>query len=183
MPRLVEMLSDLLDVERCSVFLYDGVKDQLFCKVITGRLREPVSFQRESNNPNVLCQVFNTGQARHFKRAQDDNVRDELGEYMTMNQKLHQVVRNVLLIPIKLGNHAIGVFEVANKKGNQDFTSNDFTLLSQVADEIASGLISHEMKYNIKKEFDDQVKYYKGLMNQAYHTFLVPMVTEVTQVL
>ena len=49
---------------------------------------------------------------------------------MTMNQKLHQVVRNVLLIPIKLGNHAIGVFEVANKKGNQDFTSNDFTLVS-----------------------------------------------------
>jgi hypothetical protein len=27
LPRLVEMLSDLLDVERCSIFLYDGVKD------------------------------------------------------------------------------------------------------------------------------------------------------------
>ena len=103
----------------------------------------------------MLCQVFNTGQARHFRKAQDENVREELGEYMTMNQKLHQVVRNVLLIPIKLGNHAIGVFEVANKKNGQDFTTNDFTLLSQVADEIASGLISHEMKYNIKKEFDD----------------------------
>ena len=99
---------------------------------------------------------------------------------MTMNQKLHQVVRNVLFIPIKLGNHAIGVFEVANKKGSQDFTSNDFTLLSQVADEIASGLISHEMKYNIKKEQDEQVKYFKGLMNQAYHTFLIPMVTELS---
>ena len=87
-----------------------------------------------------------------------------------------------MFIPIKLGNHAIGVFEVANKKGSQDFTSNDFTLLSQVADEIASGLISHEMKYNIKKEFDEQVKYYKGLMNQSYQTFLVPMVSEVTQI-
>lgn len=85
LPRLVEMLSDLLDVERCSVFLYDGVKDQLFCKVITGRLREPVSFQRDGDRPNVLCQVFNTGQARHFKRAQDESVRDELGEYLTMN--------------------------------------------------------------------------------------------------
>ena len=124
--------------------------------------------------------MFNTGQARHFKKAQDENVQEELGDYMTMNQKLHQVVRNVLFVPIKLGSHAIGVFEVANKKGNQDFTSNDFTLLNSVADEIASGLISHEMKYNIKKESDDQVKYYKGLMNQAYHTFLVPMVTEVT---
>ena len=35
------------------------------------------------------------------------------------------------------------------------------------------------MKYNIKKEFDDELKYFKGLMNQSYHTFLVPMITEV----
>ena len=40
-------------------------------------------------------------------------------------------------------------------------------------------MISHEMKYNIKKEFDDELKYFKGLMNQSYHTFLVPMITEV----
>ena len=81
------MLSDLLDVERCSIFLYDGLKDQLFCKVITGRLREPVSFSRESKN--VLCQVFNTGQAKHFRRAQDESVKEELGEYVQMNQRLH----------------------------------------------------------------------------------------------
>ncbi len=48
LPRLVEMLSALLDVARCSIFLYDGVKDSIFCKVITGRLREPISFKRES---------------------------------------------------------------------------------------------------------------------------------------
>ena len=84
-----------------------------------------------------------------------------------------------MLVPIKLGSHAIGCFEVANKKGQQDFTSNDFTVVTQICDEIASGLISHEMKYNIKKEFDDELKYFKGLMNQSYHTFLVPMITEV----
>jgi len=50
LPRLVEMLSDLLDVERCSIYLYDGVKDQIFCKVITCRLREPINFKRESQN-------------------------------------------------------------------------------------------------------------------------------------
>ena len=67
LPRLVEMLSDLLDVERCSIFLYDGLKDTLFCKVITGRLREPISFKRESNN--VLSTVFNTGTPKHFKKV------------------------------------------------------------------------------------------------------------------
>lgn len=46
LPRLVELISDLLDVERCSIFLYDRVKDELYCKVITGRLKEPIAFKR-----------------------------------------------------------------------------------------------------------------------------------------
>lgn len=36
------------------------------------------------------------------------------------------------------------------------------------------------MKHNIKKEFDEELKYYKGLINQSYNTLLIPMVTEVT---
>lgn len=116
LPRLVEILSDLLDVERCSIFLYDGVKDNLFCKVITGRLREPIQFQRESNN--IICSVFNTGQAKHFRKVQSDDVREELGDYLKINERLHQTIKNVLFIPIKLGNHAIGCFEIANKKGS-----------------------------------------------------------------
>jgi len=50
----------------------------------------------------------------------------------------------------------------------------------QLADEIATGLISHEMKYNIKKEFDDEVKYFKGLLNQSYNQYFIPISTEVT---
>lgn len=46
LPRLVEMISDLVDVERCSMYLYDRLKDELYCKVITGRLKEQVSFPR-----------------------------------------------------------------------------------------------------------------------------------------
>jgi hypothetical protein len=81
------MVSDLLDVERCSIFLYDGIKDSLFCKVITGRLREPVSFKRESKN--VISNVFNTGMSKHFRKAQDPQVAGELGEYKEINSKLH----------------------------------------------------------------------------------------------
>lgn len=59
LPRLVELISDLLEVERSSVFLYDGVKDELYCKVITGRIREAISFKRSEHN--ILSTVFNTG--------------------------------------------------------------------------------------------------------------------------
>ena len=77
------MLSDLMDVERCSIFLYDGMKDQLFCKVITGRLRDPISFPRSSNN--VICTVFNSGQPKHYKKTNLESVQEELEEYNVMN--------------------------------------------------------------------------------------------------
>jgi predicted transport protein len=35
------------------------------------------------------------------------------------------------------------------------------------------------MKYNIKKESEDELKYVKGLMNQSYNSFLIPMVAEI----
>ena len=39
------------------------------------------------------------------------------------------------------------------------------------------------MKFNIKKEIDDELKYFKGLMNQSYHSFLIPMATEVSNLI
>ena len=39
------------------------------------------------------------------------------------------------------------------------------------------------MKYNIKKEFDEEVKYLKGLLNQSYNQLFVPMALEITLML
>jgi hypothetical protein len=37
------------------------------------------------------------------------------------------------------------------------------------------------MKFNIKKEFDDELKHVKSLMNECYNTFLIPMINEFNQ--
>jgi hypothetical protein len=39
------------------------------------------------------------------------------------------------------------------------------------------------MKFNIKKEFDEELKHVKGLMNESYNTFLIPMVNELNQMM
>jgi len=135
----------------------------LYCKVITGRLREAISFDRDQ--PNILSTVFNTGQSIHISNCSAPESKEQLGEYSLFNQKLHTVTRNVLICPIKLGNNAIGCIEVANKRKAQDFTTNDILLLKNICDQIANGLIAHEMKYNIKKESDEELRYVKGLMN------------------
>lgn len=79
----MELLSDLLEVERCSIFLYDGVKDQLYCKVITGRLREAIQFDREK--PNILSEVFNLGQSIYIKDCQTPKAIEQMGEYQNLN--------------------------------------------------------------------------------------------------
>lgn len=67
LPRLVEMIADLLDIERCSIYLYDRVKDEIYCKVITGRMKDPISFSRMGHN--ILCDVFNRGEAIYIRNA------------------------------------------------------------------------------------------------------------------
>ncbi len=52
-----------------------------------------------------------------------------------------------------------------------------------ICEEIAGGLISYEMKFNIKKEFDDELKHVKGLINETYNAFLIPIVNEMTNAL
>ncbi len=58
-----------------------------------------------------------------------------------------------------------GALKLQTKKKSQDFTTNDSSLLKSICDQISNGLIAHEMKYNIKKESDEELKHFKGLMN------------------
>lgn len=51
-----------------------------------------------------------------------------------------------MVVPIKLGINVVGCLEVANKRNNKDFTDNDLAILMQLSNEIASGLISYEIK-------------------------------------
>lgn len=64
LPSLVEMMSDLVDAERCAMYLYDRAQDELYCKVITGRIKKQITFKRTQSgddNENILCRAFNTG--------------------------------------------------------------------------------------------------------------------------
>lgn len=36
LPRMVEMLAEAVEAERCAIYLYDKINDELYCRVITG---------------------------------------------------------------------------------------------------------------------------------------------------
>lgn len=43
---------------------------------------------------------------------------------------------------------------------------------------MANGLVSFEMKYNIKKEFEEELKHVKGLIGESQQSLLLPIVKE-----
>ncbi len=56
------MVSDLVDCERCSVYLYDRGAEELYMKVVTGRVKRQVAFKRVHNDEsNIVIRAFNTG--------------------------------------------------------------------------------------------------------------------------
>lgn len=104
----VEMLSSLLEVERCAMYLYDKSTDELYCKVITGRIKEAISFPREQ--AGIIGEVFNTGNPIYVKAPYEDHRFNP-----TIDHKLKTITKNMLVVPIKFSNHAIGCIEIANK--------------------------------------------------------------------
>ena len=54
-------------------------------------------------------------------------------------------------------------------------------MLELIATEVAAGLISFEMKANLKKEFDEELRTVKGMMNESYNSFLIPMINDISK--
>ena len=55
--------------------------------------------------------------------------------------------------------------------------------MSQVAKELAHGFLQHEMKRNIKREFDAEVAQVRGLINETQNLFLKPMLSNLNQII
>jgi hypothetical protein len=86
LPSLVEMMSDLVDAERCAVYLYDRAQEELYCKVITGRIKKQIAFRRVQSgdvNENILCRAFNSGKPQHVKNAYE--ARELIGDYLQID--------------------------------------------------------------------------------------------------
>jgi hypothetical protein len=66
LPKLVEILSWVFEVDRCSIFLYNSEKKCLYLKASTGRITNPIELKKKDA---ILSEVFSSGQLKIFKRS------------------------------------------------------------------------------------------------------------------
>ncbi|MBI5241048.1 MAG: GAF domain-containing protein [Elusimicrobia bacterium] len=127
---IAEEVRNILDADRCSVFLVDGYKGELWTKVALGMeekiLRMPLG-------QGIAGFVAKTGSAVNIREAYRDTRFTQDLDRITGYQ-----TRSVLAVPLKgRDSQVLGVFEVLNKtKGS--FTEEDEGLLRILATMAAS---------------------------------------------
>ncbi|MBX3663262.1 MAG: GAF domain-containing protein [Burkholderiales bacterium] len=142
-PRLMEVVTETLNAERSSLFLYDAETKELFSRVMQGNAVGEVRFPADRG---IAGSVFSSGRGEIIPDAYADprfnrSVDTETG-YRT---------RNILCVPIRNKKQAvIGVTQALNKREG-GFDAEDQQLLEGLSSQAAAALENARMFERVER--------------------------------
>jgi putative nucleotidyltransferase with HDIG domain len=135
--KIMDEVRDILNADRCTVFLYDESKDELWSKIALG-LEEEIRFPADRG---IAGHVWKTAEIVNIPDAyKDDRFNPEV------DKKTGYKTKSILTMPLlNLFSEVIGVFQVLNKKGGS-FTKDNEKILSAISF-IAASAIENAILY------------------------------------
>ena len=126
---IAQQISTMLDVGRCTIYLKDVEKNELWSKIAHGRGLEHTEIRLPLNGDNAISIVARTGEVLNFPNAYEDP-RFSMDVDMVTDFRTH----TMLAVPLKNNSgKVLGVFQVANKSDGSPFDKNDEGLLTLLA--------------------------------------------------
>eukprot|EP00045_Choanoeca_perplexa_P003585 m.32088 g.32088 ORF g.32088 m.32088 type:complete len:626 (+) comp12122_c0_seq1:69-1946(+) len=125
MTNIMQHAAELIDCERCSIFMYEKATNELAAKVFDvtdgGSTKEEAEPIRFPANVGIAGHVATTGTTLNIPDAYADERFNR-----SVDEKTGFVTRNILCMPIFNGEkQVLAVAQLINKKDNGDFTSTD----------------------------------------------------------
>lgn len=154
---IAEQTKFVLNADRCTVFIYDKDKNELWSKVALGMDSSEIRFCADKG---LAGSVIKTGETIRIDDAYEDKRFnrdiDKLTGYKTYN---------MLCMPIhNIKYEIIGVFQVLNKK-NGNFTNADEEILFTIATN-AGIAIENNLLFNIQQNMlNEQQKMFESLID------------------
>ncbi len=132
LPRLIDLITEALDAERATLFLYDRDDGELFSRVLLG---DGVTEIRLPATAGIAGAVFSAGTAEIIPDVyQDSRFNPEI------DRRTGYRTRNILCLPLcNRDGQPIGVTEVLNKRSG-DFGADDLALAQAINRHAASAL-------------------------------------------
>lgn len=154
---IAEQTKKVLNADRCSVFLYDKDKNELWSKVALGMNSEEIRF---SADKGFAGHVVKTGETIRIQDAyKDSRFNKEIDKHTGYK------TYNLLCMPIRnIKFEIIGAFQVLNKLTG-DFTDSDEEVLFAIGTN-AGIAIENNILFNIQqKMLEDQKNLFEGFID------------------
>lgn len=133
---IAQQITKMLDVGRCTIFLKDGERKELWSKIAQGRGLEHTEIRLPLEGNNIVAMVARTGQSINLENAYEDE-RFSMAVDMVTDFRTH----TMLAVPLKNNTgKVLGVFQVANKAGGLPFDQKDEGILLLLATLAASSI-------------------------------------------
>jgi adenylate cyclase len=150
LPRMVEIVSEFLQAERTTLFLYDRRTGDLYSRVAQGDLTQEIRFP---SSVGIAGAVFTNAQAEVIPDAYADPRFNK-----EIDKKTGFRTRNILCAPIRRhDNTCIGVAQVLNKKDG-DFDQYDLHLLESVTSQAAAAFVNAQLHEEIDQARREEQK-------------------------
>lgn len=144
LSRIIDVVRVNLQADRCTVFILDTEKNELWSRVATG-LKKEIRFPADKG---IAGTVATSGKVLNIPDAYaDPRFNPEI------DKKTGYKTRNMLTMPMRNNhNEVIGVFQVLNRKDGP-FTQHDEELLQAISSIAASALENALLYDEVQKSF------------------------------
>ena len=133
---IAQQITKMLNVGRCTIFLKDGERKELWSKIAQGRGLEHTEIRLPLDGNNIVAMVARTGQSVNLENAYEDE-RFSMAVDMVTDFRTH----TMLAVPLKNNTgKVLGVFQVANKADGKPFDQKDEGILLLLATLAASSI-------------------------------------------
>jgi len=160
--RLIEVIAQetkmALNADRCTVFLYDKEKNELWSKVALGMNSQEIRFPA---NQGLAGHVITTGETLNIQDAYKC-------EYFNpeIDKQTGYHTQSILCMPIRnLEHKIIGVFQILNKEGGKYFTNEDEDLLVAIGSNASIALENANLFAKQLQMIEEQQKSFTSFVN------------------
>ncbi len=139
--------ADVLGAEASSVLLLDRQRNKLVFKAAVGARGEVLVGEEFEVDVSIAGRVAATG-----KPMLVPDVRQHPDFFRGIDEKFQFTTRGLLAAPLRYRDENIGVVEVLNKRGGEEFTERDLTILQVFANLAAISTSNAQMHEALKRE-------------------------------
>ena len=172
LPRMVDLISDFVGSERCSVFLYDERVGELYSRVAEGHGINEIRFDASKG---IAGSVFQTGEIVLINDAYSDaRFNPEI------DKQTGYVTKNILCVPIRDNRQSniVGVVQVLNKI-ESDFKQDDVELLKTISSQAASAFANAQLHEEIEKAREEEAELLEVTTALSSELQLLPLLTKI----